>query len=81
MTKDATARGLDVALTDRVCIGEILICKTNGGFDLSHRDDEARIQLMQLLEVAPDRRVNVGREKRRYGDVGPRPFWCELASE
>ena len=48
MTKDATARVLDAALTDRVCIGEILICKTNGGFELSHRDDEARIDLRKF---------------------------------
>jgi len=36
-------QALEAALTDRFCFGQILVQKTNdGGFILSHRDDETR---------------------------------------
>ncbi|MGH8100300.1 MAG: DR2241 family protein [Chthoniobacterales bacterium] len=56
--KDATARVLDAALTDRLFIGQILICKRNGSSVLSHRDDEGRVDLQKssnpedALEIA-----------------------------
>ena len=47
-SKDATARVLDAALKDRVCIGEILICRTSRAFVLTHRGDEARVDLQKF---------------------------------
>jgi sirohydrochlorin cobaltochelatase len=40
--QNSIEQALKAALTDRCCVGQILIQKTNGGFVLSHRDDEAR---------------------------------------
>ncbi len=42
---DSIERALEAALTDRCCLGQILIQKTNNGFALSHREDEARNDL------------------------------------
>ena len=42
---DAITHALVGALRDRLCIGQILIRKTNGGFVLSHHDDEGRVDL------------------------------------
>ena len=38
-------QALEAALTDRFCFGQILVQKTNDGFVLFHRDDEARNDL------------------------------------
>jgi hypothetical protein len=43
--QNSIEQALKAALTDRCCVGQILIHKTNGGFVLSHRDDEARDDL------------------------------------
>ena len=43
--QNSIEQALKAALTDRCCVGQILIQKTNGGFVLSHRDDEARDDL------------------------------------
>ena len=51
-------RALEAALSDRCCLGQILIQKTNDGFVLSHRDDEARDDLQtcrnaeEAIEIA-----------------------------
>ena len=44
-------QALKAALTDRCCVGQILIQKTNGGFVLSHRDDEARDDLATFRDA------------------------------
>jgi sirohydrochlorin cobaltochelatase len=55
---DSIERILEAALTDRLFIGQILICKGNGSSLLSHRDDEGRIDLQKssnpedALEIA-----------------------------
>jgi sirohydrochlorin cobaltochelatase len=43
--QNSIEQALEAALTDCCCVGQILIQKTNGGFVLSHRDDEARDDL------------------------------------
>jgi hypothetical protein len=43
--QNSIEQALKAALTDRCCVGQILIQKTNGGFVLSHRDDKARDDL------------------------------------
>lgn len=43
--QNSIEQALKAALTDRCCVGQILIQKANGGFVLSHRDDEARDDL------------------------------------
>ena len=43
--QNSIEQALKAALTDRCCVGQILIQKTNGSFVLSHRDDEARDDL------------------------------------
>ena len=45
---DSINQALDAALGDRLCIGQILIRKTNGGFVLSHLDDEDRDDLQRF---------------------------------
>ena len=57
-------RLLEPALTDRVCIGEIVISRTNRGFVLSHRDDDA-LDESQLFKSAEDAIVIV-----KYDDAG-----------
>ena len=55
---DSIERALEAALSDRCCLGQILILKTNDGFVLSHREDEARKDLQtsrnaeEAVEVA-----------------------------
>jgi hypothetical protein len=43
--QNSIEQALEAALTDHCCVGQILIQKTNSGFVLSHRDDEARHDL------------------------------------
>src|ERR1043166_5633434 len=43
--RDAIERAFEAALTDRCCIGQILVRKTSGGFTLCHREDECRDDL------------------------------------
>jgi sirohydrochlorin cobaltochelatase len=43
--QDSIKQALKAALTDRCCVGQILIQKANGGFVLSHHDDQARDDL------------------------------------
>ena len=51
---DTIARALEVSLTDRVCIGEIIVIKTSEGhFLLSHRDDE-RLDELRTFRSAED---------------------------
>jgi len=55
---DSIEQALEAALTDRCSVGQILIRKTNDGFVLSHREDEARNGLQtcrdaeEALEIA-----------------------------
>jgi len=42
---------LKAALTDRCCVAQILIQKTNDGFVLSHRDDEGRDDLATFRDA------------------------------
>lgn len=55
---DSIERILEAALTDHLCIGQILICKGHDGSVLSHRDDEGRDDLQKssnpedALEIA-----------------------------
>jgi sirohydrochlorin cobaltochelatase len=43
--RDAIERAFEAALTDRCCIGQILVRKTSGGCTLCHREDECRDDL------------------------------------
>jgi sirohydrochlorin cobaltochelatase len=45
---DSIERALEAALSDRCCLGQILIQKTNDGFVLFHRDDETREDLQRF---------------------------------
>jgi DR2241 stabilising domain/4Fe-4S iron-sulfur cluster binding domain len=49
--QNSIEQALKAALTDRCCVGQILIQKTNGGFVLSHRDDEARDDLATFRDA------------------------------
>jgi sirohydrochlorin cobaltochelatase len=55
---DSIERALEAALSDRCYFGQILIQKTNDGFVLSHREDEARSDLQtgrsaqEAIEIA-----------------------------
>ena len=55
---ESIERILEAALTDRLFIGQILICRRNGSAVLSHRDDEGRVDLQKssnpedALEIA-----------------------------
>jgi sirohydrochlorin cobaltochelatase len=55
---ESIERILEAALTDRLFIGQILICTRNGSAILSHRDDEGRVDLQKssnpedALEIA-----------------------------
>lgn len=55
---ESIERILQAALTDRLFIGQILICARNGSAVLSHRDDEGRVDLQKssnpedALEIA-----------------------------
>jgi sirohydrochlorin cobaltochelatase len=55
---ESIERILEAALTDRLFIGQILICARNGSAVLSHRDDEGRVDLQKssnpedALEIA-----------------------------
>ena len=57
-------RALEAALTDRFGFGQILVRKTNDGFVLSHRDDEAHDDL-QTFRNAGD-----AVEITKYDDAG-----------
>jgi len=55
---ESIERILEAALTNRLFIGQILICTRNGSTVLSHRDDEGRVHLQKFsnpedaLEIA-----------------------------
>jgi sirohydrochlorin cobaltochelatase len=55
---ESIERILEAALTDRLFIGQLLICTRNGSAVLSHRDDEGRVDLQKFsnpedaLEIA-----------------------------
>jgi sirohydrochlorin cobaltochelatase len=55
---ESIERILEAALTDRLFIGQILICTSSGSAVLSHRDDEGRVDLQKssnpedALEIA-----------------------------
>src|SRR5437870_5977177 len=57
-------RALQAALTDRFHFGQIVIQKTNGGFVLSHRDDEVRTDLQTF------RNAEEAVEIAKYDDAG-----------
>ena len=61
---DSTNQALEAALDNQLCIGQILIRKTNGGFVLSHRDDEGHsdLRIFRNLEEAL--------KTARYDDAG-----------
>ena len=46
--QNSIEQALKAALTNRCCVGQILIQKTNGGFVLSHREDETRDDLANV---------------------------------
>ena len=60
----SSERALEAALTDRFGFGQILVRKTNDGFVLSHRDDEAHDDL-QTFRNAGD-----AVEITKYDDAG-----------
>jgi sirohydrochlorin cobaltochelatase len=63
--RDSVKRGLEIALHDRSCFGQILIRRTSSGhFGLCHRDDEGRDDLQVLRN--PEETV----ELARYDDAG-----------
>jgi hypothetical protein len=57
-------RALEAALSDRCCLGQILILKTNDGFALSHREDEAR------KDLQTSRNAEEAIEIAKYDDAG-----------
>jgi sirohydrochlorin cobaltochelatase len=61
---DSIERVLEAALSDRCCLGQILIQKTNHGFVLSHRGDEARKDLQTC------RNAENALEIAKYDDAG-----------
>lgn len=62
---DTVARALESALTDRLCFGQVLLRKTEGGgFVLSHRDDEEGAGLETI------RSADEALEIARYDDAG-----------
>jgi sirohydrochlorin cobaltochelatase len=62
--QNSIEQALEAALTDRCCVGQILIQKTKGGFVLLHRDDEARDDL------ATCRNAEEAIEIAKYDDAG-----------
>ena len=61
---DSIERALEAALSDRCCLGQILIQKTNDGFVLSHREDEAR------KDLQTSRNAEEAVEIAKYDDAG-----------
>ena len=61
---DSIERALEAALSDRCCLGQILIQKTNHGFVLSHREDEPRKDLQTC------RKAEEAVEIAKYDDAG-----------
>jgi sirohydrochlorin cobaltochelatase len=61
---DSIERALEAALSHRCCFGQILIQKTNDGFVLSHREDEARNDLQTC------RNAEEAIEIAKYDDAG-----------
>jgi sirohydrochlorin cobaltochelatase len=61
---DSIERALEAALSDRCCLGQILIRKTNDGFVLCHREDEARNDLQTC------RNAEEALEIAKYDDAG-----------
>ena len=45
---DSIALALEAALMNRISIGEILVCRTNGGFTLTHRNDDLDADLQNF---------------------------------
>ena len=62
--QNSIEQALKAALTDRCCVGQILIQKTNDGFVLSHREDEARKDLQTC------RNAEEAVEIAKYDDAG-----------
>jgi sirohydrochlorin cobaltochelatase len=61
---DSIAQALEAALTNRICIGELLVCRTKGGFVLIHRDDEQEPDLQSFS--SPEDAIEIA----RYDDRG-----------
>jgi sirohydrochlorin cobaltochelatase len=61
---DSIERALQAALSDRSCLGQISVQKTNDGFVLSHRADEARNDLQTC------RNAEEAIEIAKYDDAG-----------
>jgi len=61
---DSIERALEAALSDRCYLGQILIQKTNDGFVLSHREDEAR------KDLQTSRNAEEAVEIAKYDDAG-----------
>ena len=61
---DSTNQALEAALDNQLCIGQILIRKTNGGFVLSHRDDEGHSDLRIFRNLEEALKI------ARYDDAG-----------
>jgi len=61
---DSIERALEAALSDRCCLGQILIQKTNDGFVLCHRADEAR------KDLQTSRNAEEAVEIAKYDDAG-----------
>jgi len=62
--RDSIERDLESALTAPLYFGQIVIQKANGGFMLSHRDDEQRSDLQVFR--SPEDAIEIA----RYDDVG-----------
>jgi len=62
--RDSIAGAVEAVLDERICVGEILVRKIDGGFVLSHRDDQTRNDL-QIFGNAED-----AVEVARYDDAG-----------
>jgi hypothetical protein len=77
---DSVARALETVLTDRFCVGQVLVQKNRNGFLLSHRDDDGRDGLQMLrsidetLEVAKQDEAGIYRPLKTAPNL--RRGWC-----
>jgi sirohydrochlorin cobaltochelatase len=62
--QNSIEQALKAALSNRCCVGQILIQKTNGNFVLSHREDETRTDLQTC------RNAEEAVEIAKYDDAG-----------
>src|SRR5438093_603860 len=62
--RNSIKQALKAALIDRCCVGQVLIQKTNDGFVLSHREDEARDDLAMFRNA--EHAVGIA----KYDDAG-----------